>query len=373
MQATVAFRSDDGACNREPTCHTDTSAITITADALIETETGAEFSFVVRATASAGPTSLVVKFPPTLEDNALFSIPSDGLVEDDTGQDLDTDQWELEVNYTLTAPGVSGTYTLEVWAAGGGGYGDSTTITVEVAYAGVGPSISDITVDPPTPFDNETVFISANISSPSGITSAILQYRDNSTTEWTNLTMTLVEGYYQAIIPRFPPGVTVQYRIVAVDGDGIETFTDPPFEYTVKAIPIPKLHYGYYLGLPAIVLAYLGTALEYYDEERFTRVHGYMLSIAYFLTLINVLWLFTEDPGAWTALNPTYLINTSEIMLFVHSWHIWLGIFSMIFGTLALISHIAGWKTCNLGLPAVLLWTFLGITGMYLNSVGFLM
>jgi hypothetical protein len=133
------------------------------------------------------------------------------------------------------------------------------------------------------------------------------------------------------------------------------------------------MHYGFYLGLPAIVLAYLGTALEYYDEERFTRIHGYMLTAAYFLTLINVCWLFIEDPATWTALDPMYLINPAQILLFVHSWHIWLGIISMIFGTLALISHIAGWKTCNLGLPAVILWTILGLTGVYLNTEGFLL
>jgi hypothetical protein len=185
--------------------------------------------------------------------------------------------------------------------------------------------------------------------------------------------MTQVGGYYQATIPRYPAGTTVEFRIVARDGEGFEIFTDPPLQYTVQAIPIPQMHFGFYLGAPALILAYLGTALEYYDEERFTRYHGYMLTIAYFLTLINVLWLFQEDSAAWTALDPAYLVNPAQLLLFIHSWHIWLGIISMILGTLALISHIAGWKTCNLGLPAVLLWTILGLTGFYLNAVGFLM
>jgi hypothetical protein len=84
--------------------------------------------------------------------------------------------------------------------------------------------------------------------------------------------------------------------------------------------------------MPAIFLAYIGTALEYYDEERFTRVHGIMLSAAYILTTINVLALFTSDPAGWTALNPIYLFDMSNILLFVHSWHIWLGFVSMYFG-----------------------------------------
>jgi hypothetical protein len=373
FQATVAFTNEQGACDGS-TCHTTATAITITAETSVDTETGAEFSFVVRAEATSGPTTLVLKFPRTLESNALFNIPGDGLVRDGDGADLDADTLELEVNYTMTAPGAAGSYTLEIWAAGNDGHATSTTITINVIHIGEGPSIADIAIEPSSPFDNESVVISANVSSEVGIVSAVLQYRSNTTVEWTNITMTeLGGGYYEATIPIFPAGTTVEYRIVALDADGVEVYADPPFQYTVQAIPIPQLHYGFYLGLPALIFAYLGTALEYYDEERFTRIHGYMLTIAYFLTLINVLWLFQEDPGAWTALNPAYLINPAELMFFIHSWHIWLGILSMIFGTLALISHIAGWKTCNLGLPAVLLWTFLGLTGMYLNAVGFLM
>ncbi|MFX1367901.1 MAG: hypothetical protein ACFFAY_04815, partial [Promethearchaeota archaeon] len=186
-QAIVAFTSDQGTCN-DSGCHIDPDAITVTTDASVDTTTGAEFSFVVRAQATAGPTTLVIKFPSTLEDNALFNIPGDGFVRDGQSADLDPDPLELEVNYTMTAPGVSGSYTLEIWAAGNNQNADSTTITINVEYAGVGPSISDITVDPPTPFDNESVFISANVSSTVGIVSAILQYRANTTMEWTNVT-----------------------------------------------------------------------------------------------------------------------------------------------------------------------------------------
>ncbi|MFX1260992.1 MAG: hypothetical protein ACFFAZ_02795 [Promethearchaeota archaeon] len=371
-QATVAYVTQQGACDNTG-CHTTATGMTVSTDTSVDVEEGAEFSFIVTASATSGPTTLVIKFPLNLESNALFNIPSDGLVRDNLAGDLDSDPLEMEVNYTLTAPAIAGSYTLEIWAAGNGGYAVGTTIIVNVIHVGEGPSIADFTIEPTSPFDNESVLVSANVSSEAGIVSAVLQHRANTTTEWTNITMTQVGGYYQATIPRYPAGTTVEFRIVARDVGGIEVFTDPPLQYTVQAIPLPKLHYGFYLGAPALILAYLGTALEYYDEERFTRFHGYMLTIAYFLTLINVLWLFQEDPGAWTALNPSYLINPAELMLFIHSWHIWVGILSMILGTLALITHIAGWKTCNLGLPTVLMWTVLGLTGFYLNAVGFLM
>ncbi|MFX0056357.1 MAG: hypothetical protein ACFFAD_15625 [Candidatus Hermodarchaeota archaeon] len=371
-QSIVAFTTDQGTCN-DPLCHTTATAIAVSTDASVDVNEGEQFSFVVRATATAGPTTLVLKLPLDLQDNALFNVPGDGLVRDGDAADLDPDALELEVNYTLTAPSLSGSYVLEIWAAGNGGHADMTSITVNVLHVGEGPAFSSFSQIPAAPFDNESVLVSVNISSEAGIASAVLQYRVNTTIEWTNVTMNLVGGFYQATIPRFPPGTTIEYRIVARDGNGIEVVTDPPLKYTVRAIPPIQMHYGFYLGAPALILAYLGTALEYYDEERFTRIHGFMLTLAYFLTLINVLWLFQEDPGAWTALNPSYLINPAELMLFIHSWHIWLGIISMILGTLAIITHIAGWKTCNLGLPAVLMWTILGLTGFYLNAVGFLM
>jgi hypothetical protein len=371
-QAIVAFTSDQGACD-DSGCHTTATAITVSTDTSVDVNEGEQFSFVVRATATAGPTTLVLKFPNSLESNALFNIPNDGLIRDGDAEDLDPDALELEVNYTLTAPALAGSYILEIWAAGNSGHADVTSITVNVIHVGEGPAISSFSQTPPTPYGNESVLVSANVSSEAGIVSAILQYRDNRTIEWTNVTMTQIGGFYQAIIPRFPAGTTIEYRIVARDGDGIEVVTDPPLQYTVQAFPPIQMHYGFYLGAPALILAYVGTALEYYDEERFTKLHGLMLTAAYFLTLINVLWLFQEDPAAWRALDPAYLINPAELMLWIHSWHIWIGIASMILGTLALITHIAGWKTCNLGLPAVLMWTILGLTGFYLNAVGFVM
>ena len=137
----------------------------------------------------------------------------------------------------------------------------------------------------------------------------------------------------------------------------------------MEPIDIPQVHYGWWLGAPALFLAYLGTALEYYDEERFTKIHGIMLGAAYILTSINVVALVIEPAGVWSIMNPAYLIDLSNMLLFMHAWHVWLGIISMVLGTLAFITHLGGWKTCNLGLPAVILWTILGIMGIFLGEV----
>jgi hypothetical protein len=232
--------------------------------------------------------------------------------------------------------------------------------------------MSDVTHTPELPQQNEAVVVTVNVSSGVGIETVTMQYSVDNGANWQNVTMTLVGGLYTGSISPQPDDTFVMYRIVAVDTDGVESIS-ASFSYRVGQVlpppPVygPQWHYGYLLGGPAIVLAYVGIALEYHDEERFTRIHGVMLTVAYFLTLINVLFLFQTDVSAWTALNPAYLIQPSNALLFTHSWHIWLGIVSMVLGTLALITHIGGWKTCNFGLPAVLLWTILGITGLYLG------
>ncbi|MHA2234925.1 MAG: hypothetical protein ACXABH_06335, partial [Candidatus Thorarchaeota archaeon] len=223
------------------------------------------------------------------------------------------------------------------------------------------------------PRADEDFTVTVPVTSNDTITYVILQYSTTNGTSWENVTMAESVGVYVGTIPGQANNQEVFWRIVAADGSGIEvvgaTFSYITGQIPVEPIELPQLHYGWLLGAPALFFAYLGTALEYYDEERFTKVHGIMLSLAYILTTINVLALFMEPASAWTAMNPAYLINLGNTLLFVHSWHIWLGIISMILGTLAFITHLGGWKTCNLGLPAVLLWTILGIMGIYLGVV----
>jgi len=362
------------------TCHSDPSSLSITTNSSIEVAPGQTFELDVVATGVALPSDhvFVLRIPNGVDDNNQFTvlIPSDtehpGWVDDNDANDLDSDLGEIQTTYSITAPAFADTYTLTIWAAQHTDDGISTSVTVNVVEAGEGPSIGAPTTEPEVPRANEEFTVQVVVTSEDTITYVRLQYSLDNGSTWTNVTMSESAGVYEATIPGQPNGQEVLWRIVAADASGSERVS-PTLSYVVGQIPVepielPQFHYGWLLGAPALFFAYLGTALEYYDEERFTKIHGMMLTIAYFLTLINVLSLFMEPASAWTAMNPAYLIDTSNMLFFMHAWHIWLGIISMILGTLALLTHLGGWKTCNLGLPAVVLWTILGIMGIYLGE-----
>ncbi len=372
----LGFPGQNGACTTSG-CHNDPAGMTITpSETTFNVEPDDSISVTIQVIGVSGENALLLKFPSGVGDNAQFSytgLDAEGAVADGDAADLDADTDEVEVNYDITVPSTPGSYTLEAYAAQHLPNGISVSLTVTVAPpAGAGPLISLINSTPSIPLDTETVSITANVTSEVGISEVKLQYSTDNRSSWTNQTMTLNNDLYEGTIPEFELDTHVVFRVVAIDTDGTESVSWEQ-EYIVGDIPLPppepmpQLHYGWLLGGPALVLAYIGTALEYYNEEKYTRIHGVMLSAAYILTSINVVWLFFEDPSTWTAMNPAYLISLASITLFIHSWHIWLGIISMIFGTLAFLTHMAGWKTCNLGLPAVILWTILGLTGMFLG------
>ncbi|MHA1963435.1 MAG: hypothetical protein ACW97G_02515 [Candidatus Thorarchaeota archaeon] len=361
------------------TCHGDPTGMSISTISTIDVGPGETFQVDVVATGLAQDV-FVLRIPADVDDNDQFTIQvplnadDPGLVDDnDPILDLDPDDNEIHAIYNLTAPAGADTYTLTVFAVQHFGVGISSSITVNVVEAGPGPSIGAPLTTPEVPRANEDFTVSVNITSGDTITYVRLQYSLDNGDNWTNVTMTGSAGQYTGTIPRQPNDQEVLWRIVAADTSGTERVS-PTQSYIVGQIPVepvevPQFHYGWLLGAPALFFAYLGTALEYYDEERFTKIHGIMLSLAYFLTTINVLSLFMEPASTWSVMNPTLLFNLSNMLLFMHAWHVWLGIISMILGTLALLTHLGGWKTCNLGLPAVVLWTILGIMGFYLGEV----
>ncbi|MFW9810501.1 MAG: hypothetical protein ACFFE6_14075 [Candidatus Thorarchaeota archaeon] len=361
-------------------CHSDPTGITLTMASSIDVEPGETFQLDVTASGLSQDV-FVLRIPDNVDDNADFTIlvpnnPSDpGLVSDNDANDQNSAANAVQTSYSITAPAFVGQFTLTVFAVQHTPAGASSSITVNVIQTGAGPTIGQPQTSPDVPLANEDFEVSVEISSNETITYVILQYSLDNGTSWENITMTESDGVYVGIIPasvNSANDIEVLWRIVAADATGTERVS-APLSYVVGQVPVepielPQYHYGWLLGAPALALAYLGTALEYYDEERFTRAHGIMLSLAYILTTINVLSLFTEPAGAWTAMNPVYLFDLSNILLFMHSWHIWLGIISMILGSLAFLTHLGGWKTCNLGLPAVVLWTILGIMGIYLGE-----
>jgi hypothetical protein len=371
----LAYPNYEDACSD---CHDDPSDMTISTISTIDVAPSETFQIDVVATGTAQDV-FALRIPDEAGDNQLFTVEAPtaaypGFVDDNDASDLDPDDNEIHVIYNITAPAFADTYTLVIFAAQHFGDGISTSITVNVIQAGPGPSIGAPTTTPEVPRENEGFVVTVEITSTETIDEVILQYSVTNGASWINITMTETTeaGFYTGTIPGLSNGQEVLWRIVASDTTGAET-VGSTLSYVVGQIPvepieIPQFHYGWLLGAPALILAYTGTALEYYDEERFTRAHGIMLGVAYILTTINVLSLFMEPAGVWSAMNPVYLIDTSNMLVFMHSWHIWLGIISMILGTLAFITHLGGWKTCNLGLPAVVLWTILGIMGIYLGE-----
>lgn len=375
---TLAFPDREDNCSSGSSCHNSTTGISITFASSIDVAPGETFQLDVTATGQAEDV-FVLRIPDGVADNAQFTIlvpnnPADhGRVDDNDANDQDPTANAIQTTYSITAPGFVGQFTLTVFAAQHTPSSNSRSITVNVIQA-EGPSIGLPMVTPEVPLAGEDFTVSVPITSSNTITYVKLQYSLDNGTNWINVTMSESGGNYTGSIPGSDNANNqlVLWRIVAADSSGIETVGSIQ-SYTVGLIPvepieIPQFHYGWLLGAPALVIAYIGTALEYYDEERFTRAHGIMLGIAYVLTAINVAGLFMEPASAWTAMNPAYLFNLSNMLLFMHSWHIWLGIISMILGSLALLTHLGGWKTCNLGLPAVVLWTILGIMGVYLGQ-----
>jgi hypothetical protein len=370
----MAHPTDQTDCS---VCHSTTTGIAITAVSSLDVDAGQTFQLDVQASGRADQTNFVLKIPSDVDNNGQFTIvyPSpNGLVNDNDGSDLDTNSKVIHIIYNITAPAFAGTYTLTVYAVQNTPYGESHSITINVAQVGEGPTIGQPSTSVDVPEANQPFTVTVEVTSPLGVDYVILQYINVTGGGWHNVSMTETTeaNVYTGAIPGFEKNVEVQWRIVA--GNSAGESVSGISSYTVGQIPVepivlPQFHYGWYIGLPALVLAYVGTALEYYDEERFTKIHGMMLGVAYILTSINVISLFMEPAGTWSVMNPAYLLDISNMLRFMHAWHVWLGIISVILGTLAFITHLGGWKTCNLGLPAVVLWTILGIMGVYLGGV----
>jgi len=372
----IAFSNVEDNCTK-PGCHDVATSMSITTISAIDVAPGETFQIDV--VASGLDSDLVLRIPAGIENNDDFTIviptgtDGAGRVDDNDAMDLDPADEAIHAIYNITAPAFTGTFTLAIYAAQHTDNGIRSLITVNVIQES-GASIGAPTTIPEVPRANQEFNVTVAVSSEDTITYVRLQYSLDNGISWENVTMSeLSTGIYNGIIPGFPYDQEVLWKIVAADTSGVET-VGPILFYIVGHIPvepivIPQFHYGWLLGAPALFFAYLGTALEYYDEERFTKVHGIMLSLAYILTSINVAALIIEPAGIWSIMNPVYLIDLSNMLLFMHAWHIWLGIISMILGTLAFITHLGGWKTCNLGLPAVILWTILGIMGIYLGEV----
>ncbi len=174
-----AYPSEDVACTG---CHTLSSSVSITATTPKTTVTPGE-SFVVTVTWS--PSGATAKWPSVVNDNALFGIPSGGVIVSGSGTGTTT----------LTAPSAAGTYKVTVYAStkSGGPITNFKDITITVQAAPT-PVLTTITVSPLTASKvvGETQTFTANGSDQNGgsisISPAVFWSSSNTTVGTINPT-----------------------------------------------------------------------------------------------------------------------------------------------------------------------------------------
>jgi hypothetical protein len=112
-------------------------------------------------------------------------------------------------------------------------------------------------------------------------------------------------------------------------------------------------HMNIYIGGTAIVCLALGTLLYEIDNQKFTKTHGILATIAFTLTTINVILIL--QPGL--AIIGTFIEKPSGID-WGHLIHITVGIIGYIAGIIAVITGLSGIRTKKPGYIALIFWSF---------------
>jgi hypothetical protein len=82
------------------------------------------------------------------------------------------------------------------------------------------PLIHSVTQEPEKPMIYDSIIIRANVTDNIEVTSVILTYRIDDGSNWTNITMTIMQGLWIAIIPPFNTSSEISYQIIAYDRSG---------------------------------------------------------------------------------------------------------------------------------------------------------
>jgi mannose/cellobiose epimerase-like protein (N-acyl-D-glucosamine 2-epimerase family) len=82
------------------------------------------------------------------------------------------------------------------------------------------PIIQLISQEPETPTTDDLVVIRANVTDNIEVTTVILRYTINGGSDWNNITMTIIQGLWVAIIPPINISTAVSYQIIAYDRSG---------------------------------------------------------------------------------------------------------------------------------------------------------
>jgi hypothetical protein len=107
------------------------------------------------------------------------------------------------------------------------------------------------------------------------------------------------------------------------------------------------------LGLPAILLLWLATALYQISQEKYTFAHGVLAGLSLLLTTINIVAVLPLT-------NTVLSIGGADIF---HLIHIGLGVIGYLAGISAFLTGISGIRTKIPGLIAAICWTIVFVMG----------
>lgn len=121
----------------------------------------------------------------------------------------------------------------------------------------------------------------------------------------------------------------------------------------LQALQFDDLHMTIILGLPALLLLWLGTALYQISQEKYTFAHGVCAGLSLLLTTINIVTIL---PLTDTILR----VGGADVF---HLIHIGLGVFGYLAGIGAFLTGISGIRTKIPGLTAAVCWTIVFVMG----------
>jgi hypothetical protein len=124
-------------------------------------------------------------------------------------------------------------------------------------------------------------------------------------------------------------------------------------------------HLDFYIGGAAVVSLALATILYKVDKQRFTKIHGYLSLLAFGLTTINVIMIFSIAGSTLLG----YIADPASIS-WLHLIHMIVGITGYSFGIIAVLTGLGGIRTCKPGYVALFCWALNLLLGIMPPPIG---
>lgn len=124
-------------------------------------------------------------------------------------------------------------------------------------------------------------------------------------------------------------------------------------------------HFNMYIGGAAVIFLALGTILYEIDNQRFTRLHGYLAIVAFGLTTLNVILIIPAASAEFTG----DIADPSSID-WLHLLHMLMGITGYAFGILAMFTGLGGLRTRKPGYIALFFWACNFVLGVMPQPLG---